>query len=192
MKIEVQTSPERIQLGALIENMSVAMLTTFDDNGKLVSQPMSPLLMDSHGVIWFFMDVRSNKANQVDVLNLSFSHEDESTYVSLSGKGDVVMDRDLIKTLWTPFARPWFADGVESTNLALLKIMPEIAEYWDAPNSKMVRLFAMAASIVTGKQIGMGEHDVLTNLSAKADLPATHTHTPTPLQPPPLPDSMSS
>ncbi len=32
-------------------------------------------------------------------------------------------------------------------------------------NSKMVRMFAMAASVVAGKPIGMGDHDTLTDLS---------------------------
>jgi hypothetical protein len=61
--------------------------------------------------------------------------------------------------------RPWFPDGRTSNELALLKVVPSNAEYWDAPHSKMVRLFAMAVSVVAGKSIGMGEHEKLTHLS---------------------------
>jgi hypothetical protein len=41
-------------------------------------------------------------------------------------------------------------------------------EYWDAPNSKVVRMVAMAASVVAGKPIGMGDHGTLTHLTPAA------------------------
>jgi hypothetical protein len=74
-------------------------------------------------------------------------------------------DRTHIQHLWTEFARPWFPDGPNTNYIALLKFIPETAEYWDAPHSKMIRLFAMAASIVSGKPVGIGVHDKLTDLS---------------------------
>jgi hypothetical protein len=30
--------------------------------------------------------------------------------------------------------------------------------YWDSPGSKVVRALAMAASVVAGKPVGLGEH----------------------------------
>ena len=39
--------------------------------------------------------------------------------------------------------------------------MPEAAEFWDAPNSRMMRMFALAASVIAGKPIAMGEHDTV-------------------------------
>ena len=56
-------------------------------------------------------------------------------------------------------------ESQSSPELTLLKFVPESAEYWDAPHSKMVRMFAMAASVVAGKPIGLGEHEKLTALS---------------------------
>jgi general stress protein 26 len=166
MDIAPQENAERSQLGSLLKDMSIAMLTANDDYGQLTSRPMSPIEMDSYGAIWFFTDKRSAKANHLHAVNLAFSDEGNSTYVSISGRGDLVDDRAMIERMWTEFARPWFADGVESPNLVLLKITPNTAEFWDAPNSKMVRMFAMAASIVTGKSVGMGDNDTLTALSA--------------------------
>jgi general stress protein 26 len=159
MKIKPQKTAELTKLGELIEGMSIAMLTTFNDaEGLLMSRPMSPQEMCEQGAIWFLTDPNSNKVKHLQVMNLGFSNESESTYVSISGHGEIVDDRARIESLWTPFARPWFPDGVDSNNLALLKLVPHLAEYWDAPNSKMVRMFAMAASMVASKPIGMGEH----------------------------------
>ena len=165
MKIETQKTLELTQLGDLVEDMMVCMLTTVDDGGVMVSRPMSPQQMCEQGAFWFLTDPNSTKVKHLQVMNLAFSNESQGTYVSVSGHGEIVTDQTRIESLWTPFARPWFPDGVDSSNLALLKFVPHVAEYWDAPNSKMVRMFAMAISMVAAKPIGMGEHGNLNGLS---------------------------
>ncbi len=167
MKTENQTSAERTQLCELIEHMRFAMLTTVNEEGALVSRPMAPLEMASDGSLWFFTDLQTAKVKQLQALNLSFTDADQGTYVSISGHGEIHTDHAQIARLWTSAAKPWFPDGPDSPNLCLIKVVPEMAEFWDAPHSKMIRVFAMAASIITGKPIGVGEHDVLNRLSAK-------------------------
>jgi general stress protein 26 len=168
MKTENQTGADRIQLCQLIEHMHLAMLTTSNDAGELVSRPMAPLELASDGSIWFFTDVQTAKVGQLRKLNLAFTDADRGTYVSISGHGEIHSDHARMKRLWTPAAKPWFPDGPDSPNLCLIKVVPETAEFWDAPHSKMVRMFAMAASVITGKPIGVGEHDVLKELSPHA------------------------
>lgn len=165
MKTETQHNPQLGKLCDLIKDITVAMLTNRDDDGDLVSRPMSPLLMDENGSIWFYTDRRSTKVEHLAVLNLAFSDAAKATYVSLSGHAELDNDRLQIDRLWTPFAKPWFPDGPASLHLSLLKFIPETAEYWDAPNSKMARMFAMAASVVAGQPIGLGEHETLKHLA---------------------------
>ena len=166
MKIETQNSTEMAELCKLIEPIPVAMLSNLDAEGALVSRPMSALQVDAAGAVWFFVDLRSSRVEFLRVVNLSFVDAARGTYVSLSGRGEIRSDRAQIQQLWTPLAKPWFPEGPDSRNLALLKFVPHTAEYWDAPHSKMVRMFAMAASVVAGKPIGMGDHATFTDLSA--------------------------
>ena len=164
MNIETQTSPGMAALCKLIEPIPVAMLANIDADGALVSRPMAVLEVDAAGAVWFFVDLRSSRVEFLRVVNLSFVDPGHGTYVSLSGRGEIRSDRSHVERLWTPMAKPWFPEGPASSNLALLKFVPHTAEYWDAPNSKMVRMFAMAASVVAGKPIGMGDHATLTDL----------------------------
>ncbi len=166
MKTEPQRNADLALIAGLIGGSSVGMLTTTNDEGALVSQPMAALQMDADGAIWFFTDLRSELGEHLRSVNLAFSHEGRATYVSMSGRGEVSMDRDRIQQFWTAFATPWFPDGPESRHLALLKFVPNTASYWDAPNSRMVRLLAVAASALVGKPVGLGEHDTLSNLSS--------------------------
>ncbi|MBC7682445.1 MAG: pyridoxamine 5'-phosphate oxidase family protein [Ferruginibacter sp.] len=165
MNLEPQSKPELSHIADLIESIHVAMLTTFDQHGALVSQPMAPLEMDGQGALWFFTDQHSEKAEHLQVVNLSFTDLERATYVSISGHGEIIDDREEMQRLWTPMARPWFPDGVDSPNLGLLKIVPHQAEYWDVPHSRMVRMVAMAASAMVGRPVGMGTHETLTDLS---------------------------
>ena len=164
MDIKTQKTVELTQLAKLIEDMRFCMLTTVDDENLMVARPMTPQQMCEDGALWFLTDPNSTKMQHLQLMNVAFSDEPQSTYVSISGHGELVTDRARIESLWSNFARPWFPDGDESTNLGLLKFTPHVAEYWDAPNSKIVRMFATAISIAAAKPIGMGEHGNLKTL----------------------------
>ena len=171
MKIETQASADLAHIAEMIKDMHIAMLTTLEPDGSLASRPMAPLEMDATGALWFFTDLRSSKVEHLQVANLTFTDTAGGTYVSLSGRGEIDQDRERIERLWTPMAKPWFADGPTSPELALLKFVPSVADYWDASNSRMVRAFSMIASAVMGKPMAMGEHGTHTGLSAATDAP---------------------
>jgi general stress protein 26 len=165
MKTSPQASADLTHVAELIDHIPVAMLTTVEADGALSCRPMAVLEMDEYGVLWFFTDLRSSKIDQLRAVNLSFTDRDTATYVSLSGRGEIDTDRRHIQRLWTAMAEPWFPDGPESPNLVLLRIVPDAADYWDGPNSRMVRAFGMIAYIVAGKPVAMGEHGSHTGLS---------------------------
>lgn len=166
MKIQTQNRPDIGHVAELIKDIPIAMMTTREADGSLAARPMAALEMDADGVVWFFTSTHSDKTDHLEAVNLSFSDIDGSTYVSLSGRGEIDRDRSHIERLWTPMARPWFPNGPDSPDLALLKFVPEAADYWDGPNSRMVRAFNMAASVAAGKPIGLGEHGSHDGLSA--------------------------
>ena len=166
MNIENQNSPDLAHVAHLIADIRIAMLTHVQADGSLSSRPMSPIEMDAQGAFWFFVDVRAEQSEHLRTLNLTFSDIEHATYVSIAGSGEIDIDigRAHIKHLWTPLARPWFPDGPDSEYLALLKFIPESADYWDAPNSRMARAFGVIASVISGTPIAMGSHGSLNTL----------------------------
>ena len=104
--------------------------------------------MYAQGALWFFTDVQSSKVDYLRAVNLSFMDGYQGAYVSLSGRGEIDIDRALIQRLWTVLAIRWFPEGLDSSNLALLKFISDTADYWDGPSSKMVRAFGMIASAI--------------------------------------------
>jgi general stress protein 26 len=173
MKTPKEASPPILQLAELIEGHRVAMLTTRELDDHLQSRPMTPLELDAQGNFWFFCD-EDRTALPATIrrsprVNLAFSDEGRSTYVSVHGSAVIEHDAERVRELWSAMARPWFPDGPETPGLVLMRLHCDVAEVWNAPDSALVRTLALAASVVAGQPVGLGEHDVI----VPTPLPAT-------------------
>jgi len=162
MDKQTQATPEMNRLAELVKESRIAMLTTAEPNGTLRSRPLATLQMDSQGTLWFFTSVSSPKVEEIDQhrqVNLSYANLEDHDFVSISGRATVVRDREKMKQLWTPWIEPWFPKGLEDPDLVLLAVRVDQAEYWDAPDSKVKRMFGLAKAVRTGDTSGLGEHE---------------------------------
>ena len=69
----------------------------------MVSRPMAPQEMCEQGAIWFLTDPNTSKMQHLQLMNVAFSNEAKSTYVSISGHGS--QDRPLAVT--GTFSKTW-------------------------------------------------------------------------------------
>ncbi len=153
-----EESIERIR--ELTHGIDFCMLTTID-GGYLSSRPMSTLKFEFDGELWFFTSDSTHKVDEIekdDRVCVAYSNPDDNVYLSISGRAQVVKDRAKIEELWSPVLKAWFPEGLDDPHLCLLKIPVEQAEYWDAPNSKIVQLFGMVKAIATGQEADYGEN----------------------------------
>lgn len=148
------------KLGELIKDIRIAMVTTVEPDGALHTRPLASLAYENDGQLWFYTAIDSAKVTEVmnDVrASVAFADSGKDAYVAVSGTADIVSDRQRIRELWTPFAKPWFPDGPDDPNLALLRVDAERAEYWTSAG-KAAYLFGVAKAAVTGKPSHMGEN----------------------------------
>jgi len=151
------------KLKKMLEGIDFCMLTTFD-GGYLRSRPMSTQQFDFDGDLWFFTSNNTHKVDEIEKdnrVNAAYSQPDENRYVSVSGRADVVKDRAKIEELWNPIHKAWFPEGKDDPTLCLLKVNVEQAEYWDAPNSKLVQLYGFVKALATGTEADYGENEKL-------------------------------
>jgi general stress protein 26 len=161
MKKEPQSDAGMQKLADLIEAASIAMLTTEEADGSLRSRPLATLQMDADGKLWFFTALSSGKVGEIDQhrkVNLSYANIEKHNYVSVCGSARLFRDPDKMRQLWTPWIEPWFPDGLNDPDLALLEITVSEAEYWDAPASRTRRLFGLAKAMTTRNTDELGEH----------------------------------
>lgn len=162
------TRQERMdKLRAMIENIETAQLVTMDTDGVLRSRPMATQQLDEEGELWFFTNDYTAKVDNVLVhpeVCVTYADPAKNSYVSVSGKAELVRDPAKIRELWRPVLKAWFPQGVDDPDLALLRVDVVSAQYWDSANSKLVQLFGLIKAMATGESAtGMlGENEKLT------------------------------
>jgi len=166
MESKPQKNEQMAKIHDMVEDIRIAMMTTIDEQGNLVSRPMAALQFDEEGNVWFFTNRRSPKVDQIEQneqhVNIAFASVSDASYVSISGTATEVNDRAKIDELWNPQAKAWFPKGKDDPELTLLKVHSQMAEYWDSSDSTMVRLFQQAKAVVTGSIPNMGENEKVT------------------------------
>ncbi|GAB3558151.1 pyridoxamine 5'-phosphate oxidase family protein [Spirosoma fluminis] len=167
METKPQNNNQLEKVRELVGDIRIAMMTTVDEQGNLVSRPMAALQMDEEGTLWFFTKRSSPKVDQIDNterrVNLAFVSVSDAEYVSISGTADELDDRAKVDELWNPQAKAWFPEGKDDPDLILLKVHTHMAEFWNASDSTMVRLFQQATAAITGNPPKMGENEKVYN-----------------------------
>ena len=153
---EVPTPTEsRRKVGELIKDVRIAMLTTVDEAGRLVSRPMPTQDVEFDGDIWFIAQRDSELARQIGGgrTEANVAYAGSSTWVSVSGKARVVNDPAKLREEWNRFTDAFFEGGPEDPNIVLILIEGESAEYWDSPGGKVTQLANLAKSLVKKEPI---------------------------------------
>ncbi|HEY1025152.1 MAG TPA: pyridoxamine 5'-phosphate oxidase family protein [Sphingobacteriaceae bacterium] len=148
------------KLKELVEEVRICMLCT-RHRDHINSKPMSTSKVDPNGDIWFFTDELTEKVEQVESnpqVCLAYSDPSRNTYLSISGTAGIVHDQNKLQELWNPVLKAWFPAGLDTPNVALLKVSPDHAEYWDSSSSKMVVFFNAVKAAVTGDRYDEGDH----------------------------------
>lgn len=163
---ETKTHDEKLaKLREIVKAVDICMLTTFDEGGDLHSRPMSNNReIEFDGDLWFFTYGSSHKADEVGrvpKVNTSFADVSSQQYASLTGHAEVVRERAKIEELWQPQLKAWFPEGVDTPDIALLKVTVERAEYWDGSQSIVSHAVSLVSSLVTGEPAELGENEKL-------------------------------
>jgi general stress protein 26 len=137
----------------LIKDTRLAMLTSVDPDGRLVSKPMATQDVDFDGEVWFIAERDSEKVRNIEAnSNVNVAYAGSGAWVSLSGDASVVDDTAKLAELWNTFTDAWLEGGPDNPNNILIRVEATGAEYWDAPGSKVTQLLNLVKAKTTGKR----------------------------------------
>ena len=154
------------KLWEMMKSTKFAMLTT-EDGDDLRARPMAASQSEFDGTLWFFTSASSHKVEEVGSdqrVGVTYADPKLQNYVSLSGHAKLVQDKAAIDAHWSDILTTWFPNGKDDPDVALLRIEVTKAEYWDAPNSKMVHAYGYLKAKLTGTPPAGGENEKV-NLS---------------------------
>lgn len=140
----------------------VAMLSTRDAEGGIVSRPVMPVKVEPEGRVWLFTAIGGGIADDVrrdPRVHLVFMNQPDELYVALSGEARVLHDPDRARDLWSPAAGVWYPQGPDDANLGLVRVDIHRGDYWDMKNASLVRFFKLA----TASALGLRPDDVATH-----------------------------
>ena len=147
----------------LARTARMAMMATYDADGTAHARPMVAVeyvAPEDGAALWFFTRDGSRKVDELErdprVL-LTYSDSAQDAWVSIEGRALVVRDTALAKELWKEPLRTWFPEGPDDPELAMIKVVPEAAEYWDTPSGALVYAYGYLKAAITGKAPDPGE-----------------------------------
>jgi general stress protein 26 len=139
----------------LVNDVTICMFTTLDEDHNLTSRPMYTSSVDEEGNVWFFTNEFSEKINDVsndNLVHLIYSHPSKNIYVDVKGTCSLIIDKKKMEELWDTTLQSWFPQGLADPKLCLVKVATETAHFWNHSSSKMGLLFQMIRSITKGDQ----------------------------------------
>lgn len=152
--MSAETTADQKKITQLIKGIRVAMVTSSDRSGALVSRPMATQDVEFNGDVWFIAERESSLAQQLGArsANVNVGYAGSSSWVSLSGTGRVVDDVEKLREQWNLFTDAWMEGGPENPNNVLIHVEADSAQYWDAPGSKVTQLVNLAKAVTTGQR----------------------------------------
>lgn len=135
------------------------MLTT-NAGGSLRARPMASYPDPVNECIWFMTDARGGKDDELQSdprACLAYAEPKTNTFLSISGRANVVRDQEKIDELWNPYAKVFWPDGPADLKIRLICFHPTQAEFWDGPSNPVTIAFRMAKARLTGERPDLGE-----------------------------------
>lgn len=152
------------KLAELIKDVRIAMLTTTRADGRLVSRPLGTQEVEFDGDLWFATAADSAKVAEIGAnpyVNVSYASTSANTFVSVSGRAEVLDDRARIEQMWSPAMKLFFPGGKDDPNLRLIRVNAETAEYWDGPGTLVGKALYLMLTAVTDNPASLSENELI-------------------------------
>jgi general stress protein 26 len=157
-------------LHALIEKIDIAMLTTREPDGSMVSRPMATQKHLAGVDLWFMTSAESHKLASLEgdpEVNVMYFSSDTKEWVSVSGTVTLSRNPARIRELYRKEWKMWLGDrgapydgGPGDPRIVLIDVHAHHASYFKSQNSRPVTLFKVAKAMITGQppDLGTVEH----------------------------------
>ncbi len=148
------------RVAELAKGIRIAMLTTVDDEGQLISRPMAQQEVEFDGDLWFFAERTSRKIMHI-VANpqVGVTLTSSDVWVSIFGTAEIVTDPEKVHELWNGWVEAWLPQGPDDPDVVLIKVTGIGAEYWDTPGGRIASAISFVKAKVTGQRYDGGQNE---------------------------------
>jgi len=148
----------------IMDDIAVCMVGT-QAGGRMRLRPMHAIPDAEEGCVYFLTDTRGAKEDEIaaapDVC-LAFADIGDNTYLSVTGRAEMIRDPARAEELWSREAQAWWPRGPSDPAVRVLRVVPEQAEYWDTRGNSVTVALKLIAARVAGSQPDLGENKKVT------------------------------
>ena len=158
---------ELTDLYKMIDELDTAMLTTRRRDGHMVSRAMANQTHAPGADLWFVTMDGAGKLNDLAAdphVNLAYYKDRTREWVSVAGLAKVSRDRAIIRQLYAPDWKIWFAEQgdprhgtPDDPRMVLIGVDVHSAVYLEVNKPQPVVLFEIAKGWITGTEPEIGE-----------------------------------
>ena len=136
-------------IAAIMRDIDFTMLSTKTADGGIAARPMSNNRdVDYGGDSWFFsMDDTLTVHDIARDPNVGLTlHGNKGLlgkppiFIAAEGKAEVIRDKAVFAKHWVKDLERWFADGIDTPGLVLIKVHADRVHYWDGEDQGEVRV----------------------------------------------------
>lgn len=153
------------KLKDMVDKIDMGMMGTYQEGSEFIyAVPMSRQELDEQGNIWYLLSSESETYHNLEKnknLSILFSDTSNFNFLSLNGQAEISQDQARIDKYWNKMVEVWFEKGKEDPRIRVLKVVPSEAHYWDNKTNKLVTMFKVLSSAVTGQKLDIGREGEL-------------------------------
>jgi general stress protein 26 len=142
------------------EKIGTCMLVTSSGRG-IRARPMHALPDRQAGCFWFITDLRGAKDDEIKIgpdVCLAFADIGSNTYLSITGRAEVLHDAAKAGELWSNETQAWWPKGPTDPEVCVLRVVPDNAEFWDTRGNSITVALYLAAARLSGQPPDLGEN----------------------------------
>lgn len=149
----------RAHVQKLLTDFHSGMLVTHAGSERFHARPMAIAERDANGDVWFVTSAGSPKVEEARAdARALLTMQSTSKWVTLTGRIEVIRDREKIAELWSEAFNVWFPKGKDDASVILMRLVTDEAEYWDQSGLNGAK-YALAAAKAYVKGERVETHD---------------------------------
>lgn len=121
------------------------------------ARPMTTQEIDDEGNLWFL--IANDSETFVDInsgdpfVQLFYQGSKYSDYLNIYGIATTSRDEEKIKKYWNGIMKTWFTEGQDDPRIAVVKVEPTEAYYWDNKHGNAIAFIKQLAGAAIGKTL---------------------------------------
>ena len=154
------TTDQTDHVWKIAQKLKTCMLVTVSA-GKIRSRPMHAMPDQETGYVWFITDHRGAKDGEIEAapeVCLGFADTASNTYLSMSGRAEMLRDIAKARKLWSTETQAWWPKGPTDPDVRVVRVTPDSAEYWDARGNSVTVALKLVAARLSGHPPDFGEN----------------------------------